>query len=200
MGNDFSVEIKIMVSTLVLLAPLLFLCCMALSKGKELSSRDCIFYSILLFLVSLVSALLNDGYIEIIKAATQDFSNHKLMNIIISNQLLLADAISKGSVDVPLEAFKEFITKDEQKRIDQLIISLNVIRMIISFFGFSLSAILLGIGLTKSPPEINMIVQDEAAERLILLEKKTDRLLKVLYCILGMMILFAVFYLFDRYF
>lgn len=200
MGSELSVEMKIMLSTLVLLIPLLFFCCKALSKGKNLSSKDCIYYSAFLFASSLICALLNDGYIEIIRTVTQDFSNHKIMEIIISNQHVLVEAITKGSTDVSLETFKTFITKEEQKRIDQLIISLNIIRMVVSFFGFSLSAILLGIGLTKPPPEITMVVQNEATERLILLEKKTDRVLKVLYCILGMMILFAVFYLFDRYF
>ncbi|MDD9157017.1 hypothetical protein PVK64_12600 [Aliivibrio sp. S4TY2] len=200
MGSELSVEMKIMFSTLAVLIPVLFFCYKALSKGKNLSSEECIHYSIFLFASSLICALLNEGYIDIINTVTQDFSNYKYMEIIISNQHLLVEAITKGSGDVSLEPFKKFITEEEQKRIDLLIMPLNIIRMFVSFFGFSLSAILLGFGLTKSPPEINMIVQNEVDERLTLLEKKTDHLLKVLYCILGMMILFAVFYLFDRYF
>ena len=167
MGSELSVEMKIMLSTLGLLIPVLFFCYKTLSKGKNLSSEECIYYSIFLFASSLLCALLNEGYIEIIKTVTQDFSNYKYMEIIISNQHLLVEAITKGSGDVSLETFKKFITEEEQKRIDLLIIPLNIIRMFVSFFGFSLSAILLGIGLTKSPPEINMIVQNEAAERLI---------------------------------
>lgn len=200
MGTAQSVWIQIIFITTATIIPLFVLCYKVFNQKQGLSPYECKKYSAYIFIASFICAMFNDGYIGIIKPTAQEFSNNKIMESIINNQHLLASAITEDSADVKLEKFKIFITKDEQEQIDRLDLFLNIARMFISFFGFSLSAILLGIGLTKPPQEMQPIVQHVATERLILLEKKTDRLLKVLYCILGMMILFAVFYLFDRYF